>query len=289
MRGAADPDRPFGTTGPVGEWSARETMLARQLFTRRGRDLASLARVAPCYATWDDHDYGPNNSDSTFEGRDVALAVFRAVWANASYGTAATPGVFSSFRRGPVEVFLMDDRYHRTPDDVPDERAAIWGEAQLRWLLDGLARSDAPVKVVANGTQMIFKGAKDDGHWHAARREYFRFLDGLEARGITGVVLLSGDRHYSELMRLDVPAAGAGRVHQLAAPAGAPARTARAKNPTRVWAVEGNSYGLVTVDVGADGAGTVTFECRDERNRVPVVDGVERRTVVPLRDLGVRP
>lgn len=286
VRGAADPDRPFGTSGPLGEWNAKETMLARQLSTRRERHVAALACAVPCYATWDDHDYGANNSDSTFAGKGDALAVFRAVWANPSYGTAELPGVFTSFRRGPVEVFLMDDRWSRTPEEGPDERAAIWGEAQLEWLLDGLERSDAPVKLVANGTQMIFKGKKDDGHWHAARREYYRFQDGLEARGIDGVVLLSGDRHYSELMRLELP--GRPALYEFTSSPlqqGRELGRRKEKNSTRVWGMEGNSYGLVTVDVAADGTGRVTFECRDEANEVPIIDEAPMRTVVPLSEI----
>ncbi|MFG0320149.1 MAG: alkaline phosphatase D family protein [Planctomycetota bacterium JB042] len=289
VRGAADPEHYFSTSGDDGEWSSKETMLARQLFTRRGAHLAELARTTPCYATWDDHDYGPNNSDSTFPRKEDALLVFRAVWANPSYGTEAHPGVFTSFRRGPVEVFLLDGRFHRTPEGVPDERAAIWGERQLAWLLEGLERSDAPVKVVANGTQMIFKGKKDDGHWHTARREYYRFLDGLEERGIDGVVLLSGDRHYSELMRIELED-GRSLYELTSSPLqqGREIGPRKEKNRTRVWGLEGNSYGLLTVDVGEDGDGTVTFECRDAANEVPVIDGAPVRTVVELAELRSR-
>lgn len=286
VRGDADPDRYFGTGGDVGEWSRADTMLARQLRTRRLPELGPVLRAAPCYATWDDHDYGPNNSDRTFEGRDRALAVFRQVWANPSYGTPDTPGVFCSFRRGPVEVFVMDGRFHRlSPDDgVPDEVACIWGDAQLRWLLDGLRASDAPVKVIANGSQVVNKGkAKDDNHWHEARREYYRLLDGLES--VDGVVVfLSGDRHYSELMELDVP----GR-RPLMEFTSSPLQQGRAlgphtgdPNPTRLFAMDGNAFGLVTIEVEGPELGAITFECRDEAGRVPVLEGVEMKLRVPL-------
>ena len=284
VTGAFDPDDPFDTGGDVGEWNSGATMLARHLATRRDPQLSRLARTVPCYGTWDDHDYGPNNSDATFEGRDDSYAVHRMMWANPSFGTPETRGVFSSFRRGPVEVFLMDNRSYRSGEDVSDERAAIWGDAQLAWLLDGLAASDAPVKVVVNGTQMTFKGKPDDGHWHDARREYYRFIDGLEERDVRGVLLLSGDRHYSELMRLDVPGRPAlfeftsSPIHQ-----GRKLRKLKEKSPTRVWGMHGDSYGLVTVDVRSDGEGTVSFEVRDGENEVPVVGKKVMKSVIPLR------
>lgn len=289
VRGASDPDRPYATGGREGDWSTPARMLQRQLHTRRMPELQALLRTTPCYAIWDDHDYGPNNSDSTFAGRADSLAVFRRVWANPAYGIAGTPGVFSSFRRGPIEVFLMDDRYHRTPEDTPDEVAAIWGDAQLNWLLDGLARSTAPVKFIANGTQMLNRGEPDDNHWWTARHEYYRLFDGLAERAITGVVFLSGDRHYSEAMRLRL-AGHPDRIEFTSSPfqQGREIGPRIDDHPTRLFALDGNSFGLVTVDVRGPEQGTIAFECRDEHNEVIVIDGAPRRVTVELRDL-IRP
>ena len=94
----------WNTSGPSGDWSSSERMRARHLMTRTNRDLQGLLRNVPSYATWDDHDYGPDNSDRSFQNRRQALRVFKQVWANPDYGTEAVPGVFSSFRWGPAEV-----------------------------------------------------------------------------------------------------------------------------------------------------------------------------------------
>jgi hypothetical protein len=63
---------------------------------------ANIIRQIPTYATWDDHDYGPNNSDGTLPGKHISLKVFQDVWANPSYGTPDLPGIFTTFEHGNV-------------------------------------------------------------------------------------------------------------------------------------------------------------------------------------------
>ena len=71
------------------------------------------------YATWDDHDYGPNDSDGTFPLKDVSLERLQAVLAGRAYGLRETPGVFQRFQWNDVELFLVDDRYYRKPEGWP--------------------------------------------------------------------------------------------------------------------------------------------------------------------------
>ena len=286
-------ERTYSTTGPDGEWQDAPRMLARHMATRTCADFQDLMRTTPCYAIWDDHDYGPNNADRLFEHRSTARRVFQQVWANSSWGTDAVPGIFSRFRRGPVEFFLMDDRYHKwvatnEHPDVPEDERTIWGEDQLQWLFRSLEASTAPVKIIANGTQFMHQGASGEGHWREARHEYRRVLDFLASHDIEGVVFLSGDRHHSELMRIE-PEGAAPIMEFTSSPlaqnrALAPMKVER-PNPTRVWGMLGDSFGLVTVEVGADGEGSITFECRTADNEVPVLDGMPRRSTYPLSAL----
>ena len=45
------------------------------------------------YATWDDHDFGPNNSGADFIFKKQALDIFKNFWANPSYGMPEQEGV----------------------------------------------------------------------------------------------------------------------------------------------------------------------------------------------------
>src|SRR5690606_8256448 len=48
--------------------------------------LRSVLATTPTYAIWDDHDFGPNNSDRTFRWRDLSLDLFKKYWPNPSAG-----------------------------------------------------------------------------------------------------------------------------------------------------------------------------------------------------------
>lgn len=282
--------RHFATGGKKGDWNFYESMMARHLETRVHPDLQRMLRTVPSYAVWDDHDYGPNNSDSTFELKEEATRAFRQVWANPSYGTGDIPGIFSSFRHGPVEVFLMDNRTHkRSPlrhDDVTRETGRIWGEAQLEWLMEGLRASTAPVKLIANGTQVLSLEERGEGHFQEAQGEQRRLLDFLAEEKIGGVVFLTGDRHHSEAMQQEQPG-GALVLDLTSSPMawGQKIRPYERTHENQVWAMWGDSYGLVTIDIPEEGEGTIRFEARDDENAVPEVAGEKPVTIWELQQL----
>ena len=272
-------DRHFSTTGPVGDWNYPESMLARHLITRTHPDLQEMLRRVPSYGIWDDHDYGPNNADRTFELREEALRVFRQMWVNPAWGTPDTPGIFSKFRCGPVEVFLMDDRYYKyspqSHQDVTPETGKIWGERQLVWLLESLKNSTAIVKVIANGTQFINMDGRGEGHYPEARGEQQRLLSYLAEHQIGGVVFLSGDRHHSEAMQQAQPD-GTLVVEATSSPLQqdqAPAPLTNKFHVNQIWGMYGNNYGLLTIDTSDLTTGSVTFETRDASNTTHSVAG----------------
>jgi alkaline phosphatase D len=153
------------------------------------------------YAIWDDHDFGPNDSDRAFRMRDRALRVFKDYWANASYGTSEALGVFGRFEWGDVEFFLLDNRYHRAPNrSQANARKVMFGATQLQWLMDALVSSSAPFKIVAAGNQMMnpLTPYEAFGKFVDEQTTLINFI--REAR-VPGVLFLSGDRHHSELIK----------------------------------------------------------------------------------------
>ena len=84
--------------------------------------LAELIRTRPTLGTWDDHDFGANDSDATKVYRETIRQVFTEYRALQSFGENGE-GIYTSFRRGPVEVFLIDG---------PLQDPCHW-QARLRW------------------------------------------------------------------------------------------------------------------------------------------------------------
>ncbi len=187
------------------DWWSAEGIAARYRHARALPELQPLLASAAHYATWDDHDYGPNDSDRSYVLKGAALETFRRYWANPSYGLPGVPGVFGQFQWGDAEFFLLDDRFHRAPNGSPDSLRTILGEAQMAWLLDALTASRAPFKLVAIGGQVLNPAAVYETYANVAPIERERLLAEIVARGIEGVVFLSGDRHHTELMRMERP------------------------------------------------------------------------------------
>ena len=162
---------------------------------RRKKEFANVLRQVPTYAIWDDHDYGPNNSDGTAEGKEFSLAGWKQAWPNPASGTPDTPGAFFKFSRGDVDFFVVDGRYHRSPNELPDnDKKRMMGDAQFEWLLNGLKNSKAKFKIIASGS--VLHHSKVDG-WRIFTFSRHRLFDAIKKNKISGVMYIGGDMHRS--------------------------------------------------------------------------------------------
>lgn len=187
------------------DWTTERSMRRRWAHDRALPELQPLLGTVHHFAIWDDHDFGPNDSDRTYRLREASLRVFQDYWANPTWGLPEAPGVFTRFEWADVDFFLLDDRYHRSPNGMPpgpDKR--MYGRKQLQWLKESLAGSRAPFKIVAGGSQFWnpLNSFESLGLFPAEQQELYDFL--REAR-IEGVVFLSGDRHHTELLKRQDP------------------------------------------------------------------------------------
>ncbi|MDB4373112.1 alkaline phosphatase family protein, partial [Mariniblastus sp.] len=178
------------TTNPTTQWK-------HHLRYRAVPEFSAVLRSMPNYAMWDDHDYGPNNSDGTAAGKENSLVGWNQIWGNPASGTAATPGAFFKFSWGEVDFFMVDGRYHRSPDNAPDDdKKRMLGDAQFAWLIDGLKNSKAKFKVIASGSTL--SDSKNDG-WRIYTFARHRLFDAIGKNKISGVLYMSGDIHRSRV------------------------------------------------------------------------------------------
>ncbi len=187
------------------EWTSLEGMSSRYRAYRAAPELQRLLRSTAHLAIWDDHDFGPDNSDGSFPMKGAALEAFKRYWANPSYGLPGVPGVFGLVAWGDVDFFLLDNRFHRYPNRYPQTpEKAMFGRAQLGWLKQALVASHATFKVVIAGGQF----------WNARNRyetffsypaEQRALAEWLVGQRIEGVLFVSGDRHFAALLRHERP------------------------------------------------------------------------------------
>ena len=162
---------------------------------RREKEFAKVLRQIPTYAIWDDHDYGPNNSDGTAKGKEFSLAGWKQAWPNPVSGTPDTPGAFFKFSRGDVDFFVVDGRYYRDPNELPDDdKKRKLGDAQFEWLLNGLKNSKAKFKIIASGS--VLHHSKVDG-WRIFTFSRHRLFDAIKKHKVSGVMYVGGDMHQS--------------------------------------------------------------------------------------------
>lgn len=186
-------------------------------------EFQALRARFPMLATWDDHDYGMNDTGGRFAFKGFAEELFLDFWgAGEDDVRRSRDGVYDAHVFGPegrrVQIILLDTRYFRsdltpTPDRgaegmeryVPSEdpEQTMLGAAQWAWLEEQL-RAPADVRLVVSSIQV-----HADGHgweaWRTLPLERERLYDLIAETGANGVVLVSGDRHSSGLyVREDV-------------------------------------------------------------------------------------
>ena len=174
----------------------------RWRYDRSIAEQQGLLRTGSHVSIWDDHEFGPNDSNSSYRLKGEALALFKRYWANPSYGLPEVPGTFATYRFNDAELFMLDDRYHRDSDKLQVKDKTKLGAAQLRWLKNALLMSVSPVKLIVTGSQVTNEVNRFEG-WHNFPEERADILKFLVDHKINGVVFLTGDRHFTELLKTD--------------------------------------------------------------------------------------
>lgn len=188
------------------DWYTRTGYHHRYTHTRSLPEMQPLLARTHHYATWDDHDYGPNDSDRTWVHKELAKETFDLFWGNLTSGlpgnvaTTGFAGITTTFRYNDTDFFLLDNRSFRTPNNQLEEsNKTLLGEAQLEWLIESLISSDSPWKMVCIGGQVLNTATRGETYENLAPREQEYLLRRITEENISGVVFLTGDRHHTEL------------------------------------------------------------------------------------------
>ena len=181
------------------DWNSATGIVHRYTHTRQVEEMQALLASTANYAVWDDHDYGPNDSDYTYWGKNMTAKAFQLFWGNPSYGIPGVGGITTTFEWGDAQFFLLDDRYFRDPNGKKSAPRSILGEKQLEWFLDALISSKAKFKFVMIGGQVVNDAAVYENYANISPAERSRILNTIVDEEIKNVIFLTGDRHHSEL------------------------------------------------------------------------------------------
>jgi alkaline phosphatase D len=161
--------------------------------TQAGQDFMKYIRQFPFYHVWDDHDFGKNDADKTFVGKQNALKAFREY-----FPTPPLPsqdGIWHRFRYAEAQFFMLDLRSQRDPNYTPDgPNKSILGADQKAWLKDSLLKSTARWKFLMS-TVPFNPAAKPSDGWMAFQTERAEIVNFIQQNRIGGVIVISGDLH----------------------------------------------------------------------------------------------
>lgn len=154
----------------------------------------ALYRNVPLVYAWDDHDYGPNNSDGTLATKANAAQVYRERVPH--YELPDSGAIYQSWTVGRVLFVLLDVRYYRSPSGDPDNSdKTMLGTVQKDWLASVLGSSTAEALVVLSPVHWIITTSDNDswGSYGTERNEVAALFADL---GWTDrMIMLCADRH----------------------------------------------------------------------------------------------
>jgi phosphodiesterase/alkaline phosphatase D-like protein len=168
---------------------------------RADPDLQALHRLLPMAHIWDDHEIENNYSDDNPAPSDAQrIAGYRAAfeWLPRMVMPSDRFRIYKQLPLGGfADLFLLDTRQYRSGWETAGPRHII-DEGQLAWLIDGLKRSRATWKLVANqvviSSDPFGTGERAD-QWDGAPEDRARLLAAIEQAGVRNVVFLTGDAH----------------------------------------------------------------------------------------------
>lgn len=240
-----------------------------------------LRAEVPVEAIWDDHDYGLNDSGADNPIRREAQQIFLDFFEEPEDSERRRrEGIYAVREYGSpterVQLILLDTRYFKSPwkkswnplrryEPTDDPDRTMLGEAQWAWLEEQLRRP-ARLRLIASGLQII-NDEHGYEHWGQFPRERQRLFDLIDETGASGVVLLSGDRHFSEISLYDegtpypmVELTASGLTHAWDGGLEAP-------GSKHVAGFSGNNFAMIEVDWAREDP-LLTFTIHGETGRV---------------------
>ena len=180
-------------------------------YRRQSRpEFKQLIGNTPTYTIWDDHDFGTNDCSggpaiNEPKWKLPVYRVFRNNWVNPGYGGGdAQPGCYYDFYLGDIHFVMLDGRYYRDLDDK--QMPTMLGPVQREWLLEKIKASTGKLLVLCSPVPWVFEAKGDSKDtWNGFKEERKVIFDLLSERKKDGVLLMSADRHRSDLWKIERP------------------------------------------------------------------------------------
>ena len=172
----------------------------------------NLYQNIPLAYIWDDHDYGTNDSDGSYNLKYLASEAYRervphyplVEELEAIKGRGA---IYQSFTIGRVRFIMTDSRFYQDSVAIADNLdKTLLGEEQRAWLLDQLFtgkqqqqdRSEG-LTIWVNSIPWIAEPDAATGSWNRFTQERTAIANFIKENQIDKLLMISGDAHMLAL------------------------------------------------------------------------------------------
>jgi alkaline phosphatase D len=195
-----------------GDSPVMDTLLAKYSLQNAVVDYQVMKASTPIIGVWDDHDYGINDGGKHFAQKKASRdLMFDFLNVPLDAPERKREGGYASHTYGEgeqqVKMILLDGRYFRdTLTRVNrvyqiNSTGQILGDAQWKWLENELKTSTARVNFIVSGIQILPTEHAYE-KWANFPQEREKLLNLIANSGVQNPILLSGDRHIAEIMKL---------------------------------------------------------------------------------------
>jgi alkaline phosphatase D len=141
---------------------------------------------------WDDHEYGPNDSDQTSVTKPTAAAVYRL--REPYYSLVHATAIYQHFWIGRALFIVTDLRSEATPNSVTDNSSkSMLGSDQKTWFKNLIVNN--PSTLIVWVCPRWFANANHADSWNNFSTERTELCDWIKLHAHGRVVVLSADKH----------------------------------------------------------------------------------------------
>jgi len=163
------------------------------------KDMAKMGKTVPFVFIWDDHDYGPNNSDKNAPGRLQSGKAYRECIPHYTLNTEEKNGaIYQAFNVNNTRFILTDLRSKRDKNSKLDnEQKTMMGKEQLTWFLKEIKASSLKYPLVIWVSSVPFTAEKKEGgdNWNGFTHERRIIANFVKKHSINNLMIISGDAH----------------------------------------------------------------------------------------------
>lgn len=157
----------------------------------------------PMIGTWDDHDYGWDNIGKDYPIKEESQQIFCDFFDEPEDSIRRQrDGIYTSYTldQGRIKVILLDLRFNRDDPyrwscrpDGPD----MMGENQWEWFEQELHESTSEVHLIGSSIGAIGDSLNVTEDWDKFPCSHQRLIEVLERHDPSGLIILSGDKHFA--------------------------------------------------------------------------------------------